>query len=243
MQRGDQKHKPYTLHVPTSFSMLDSHINSNTSGSFPSTSLFVNFEYLLQQVMTANPQGGAQIFPWMMWYVWKSRNEKCFNAKDISPLDTIQLARQEAEMWRIAQIGEKLDETADDRQTDQHSRTRVMHVADKRFRCQVDGSWSDKDDWMGMGFVLTEGEVAILQRQKCAPRTQALINAEASGLIWAMQEIQERGFDGVNFGSDCQQLIKLIRREDEWPGLAPYLDDIKFLSTCFHDVEFFLCIP
>ena len=58
-------------------------------GSFPSTSLFVNFEYLLQQVTTANPQGDAQIFPWLMWYVWKGRNEKCFNAKDISPLDTI----------------------------------------------------------------------------------------------------------------------------------------------------------
>ena len=152
-------------------------------GSFPSTFLFVNFEYLLQQVLTANPQGEAQIFPWLMWYVWKARNNKCFNAKDISPLDTIQLARQEAETWRIAQIGEKLDETADDRQTDQQSRTRVTYVADKRFRCQVDSSWSDKDDWMGMGFVRTEGEVVILQGQKCAPRTQAPINAEASGLI------------------------------------------------------------
>ena len=30
----------------------------------------------------------------------------------------------------------------------------------------------------------------------------------------------------------------LIQREDEWPALAPDLDDIKFLSTCFHDVEF-----
>ena len=91
---------------------------------------------------------------------------------------------------------------------------------------------------MGMGFVLTEGEVVILQGQKCAPRTQAPINAEASGLIWAMQETRDRGFDGVNFGSDCQQLINLIRREEEWPALAPDLDDLKFLSTCFHDVDF-----
>ncbi|KAF2560397.1 hypothetical protein F2Q70_00014925 [Brassica cretica] len=64
------------------------------------------------------------------------------------------------------------------------------------------------------------------------------INAEASGLIWAMQEIRDRGFDGVNFGSDCEQLINLIQREDEWPALAPDLDDIKFLSTCFYDVDF-----
>lgn len=78
----------------------------SSPGVFPCSSLFANFEYLLAQVTTENQNAlDFSIFPWLLWYVWKARNDKCFNAKDISPLDTLQLARQEGETWKKAQLG------------------------------------------------------------------------------------------------------------------------------------------
>ncbi|KAF2549017.1 hypothetical protein F2Q70_00020962 [Brassica cretica] len=59
---------------------------------------------------TENRVNGFSMFPWLIWYVWKARNEKCFNGKDISPLDTLQLASQEAETWKVAQFGEAMEE-------------------------------------------------------------------------------------------------------------------------------------
>lgn len=42
--------------------------------------------------------------PWILWYLWKTRNDKVFNGKDVSPQDTLQIATSEAEVWKQAQI-------------------------------------------------------------------------------------------------------------------------------------------
>lgn len=89
-----------------------------------------------------------------------------------------------------------------------------------------------------MGFVLHEGNRAILQGQKCLPQAQTPIMAEAEGLVWAMKEVRYRGFDGIKLSSDFQQLINLITRNEDWPALAPELDDIKLLTSLFHDASF-----
>lgn len=173
------------------------------------------------------------MFPWLMWYVWKARNEKCFNGKNISPLDTLQLARQEAETWRVAQAVDKLILIDEDQSA---ARARPEHTAQsKRFLCQVDASWVEKEDWMGMGFVLLEENVVILQGESCAPTTQSPLHAEAEGLSWALREVYDRGFDGINFTSDCQQLVNLFNRNEDWPALAPELDDIKLHFKRFQE--------
>ncbi|KAL0738032.1 hypothetical protein Bca4012_014242 [Brassica carinata] len=67
--------------------------------------------------------------------------------------------------------------------------------------------------WMGMSFVLLEANEVILQGQKCVPRAQSPIHSE--GLLWAMKEVRDRGFDDIRFISDCQQLINLIFKDEE----------------------------
>lgn len=76
-------------------------------GQFPCTSIFVNVETLLKYSKECNDLGiSVAVFPWIMWYQWKARNNKCFNNQDTSPLDTLHLACQEAEAWKMAQMVE-----------------------------------------------------------------------------------------------------------------------------------------
>ncbi|KAL0734573.1 hypothetical protein Bca4012_010783 [Brassica carinata] len=42
-------------------------------------------------------------FPWIVWYIWEAHNEKVFKGKDISLIDTIQVAQKVAEIWKLAQ--------------------------------------------------------------------------------------------------------------------------------------------
>ena len=43
-------------------------------------------------------------FAWILWYIWKVRNNKVFSNLDIDPLDTIKLAETESTLWAETQI-------------------------------------------------------------------------------------------------------------------------------------------
>lgn len=118
----------------------------------------------------------------------------------------------------------------------QHPTPRAQAVREHRYTCQVDGSWAGNEAWMGVGFILLEANETILQGQRCARRAQSPLHAEAEGIIWAMQEARERGFDDIMFVSDCQQLINLACKEEEWPSIAAELDEIKLWRSKFNNV-------
>lgn len=205
-------------------------------GIFPCSSLFVNFDFLFHQISTNSSQSEVfSMFPWLLWYVWKARNEKCFNGKDISPVDTLQLANQEATAWKIAQLGEALEEP-EVAVTAQRNQTTEIPAADIGI-CQVDGSWSAKEVWMGLGFILMVNGEVILEGQKCCARAQSPLHAEAESLRWALEQLRDRGFYSVRFESDCQQLVNIIQKDEEWPSMAQELEDIKSASVPFRKLN------
>ena len=42
-------------------------------------------------------------FAWILWYIWKGRNNKVFSNIDIDPRDTLNLAEVESTLWAEAQ--------------------------------------------------------------------------------------------------------------------------------------------
>ena len=78
------------------------------------------------------------MFPWIVWYLWKARNDKCFNNKDTTAMDTLQLVCHEAEVWRIAQI---MPETIGEEEAHVGRHTEdATRVKAGRWRCQIDAS-------------------------------------------------------------------------------------------------------
>ena len=60
-------------------------------GRFPCTSLYANIDYLLLRIKEQGIHADVMdSIPWIIWYIWKARNEKIFTNKDVSPLETIQ---------------------------------------------------------------------------------------------------------------------------------------------------------
>ncbi|KAF3527763.1 hypothetical protein DY000_02039796 [Brassica cretica] len=162
-------------------------------------------------VATAERENDFSMFPWLIWYVWKARNEKCFNAKDISPLDTLQLAQQEAETWKVAQLGDEITEE-DEPSIQRHQSLPPSHTRTDRRRRKR--SFKDRFAIIGLSH----------------------LHAEAEGIIWAMKEARARGLDDINFVSDCQQLMNLVNRDEVWPALTTELNEIKYLLSKFQSV-------
>ena len=212
---------------------------ATSPGYFPSNSIYANFDYLLFRAKSLGVLSQQmEAFPWIMWYIWKARNEKVFNNKDISPLDTIQLAIKEAESWRIAQIAAEIVEIGEENLPSVDNRSQQVSVtervaASERWKCQVDASWIDDKEATGLGFSLLDENRPILFGARGDISSASPLHAEAEGIIWALQELLKIGRSEIHVLSDCEQLVKIIHTDTEWPALAPELDEIKALSNEF----------
>lgn len=167
--------------------------------------------------------------PWLIWYIWKACNEKCFNAKDVSPVDTLHIASREAEAWRIAQIVEEIDAAGPTEEP--ASQAVELQPPVCKWRCQVDASWKEKEEGAGLGFILLEDNHVKLVGLKKGPLVASPLHAEAESLSWAMRETRKLGICEARFESDCQQLVRHINTPQEWPALGPELDEIDFLCS------------
>ncbi|KAG5414674.1 hypothetical protein IGI04_002241 [Brassica rapa subsp. trilocularis] len=85
--------------------------------------------------------------------------------------------------------------------------------AQARWRCQVDASWINERDITGIGFVLMDVDFPMLYGARTNICTKSPLQAEAE---------------------DCEQLVKLIQKKEDWPALA--LEEIQALSKEFSEI-------
>ncbi|XP_013594493.1 PREDICTED: uncharacterized protein LOC106302551 [Brassica oleracea var. oleracea] len=65
-------------------------------GEFPSSSIYGNFDFVLNRIHKRHSTKECKArIPWILWFLWKARNEKVFSNKDISPLEVLQSAVSE----------------------------------------------------------------------------------------------------------------------------------------------------
>ena len=201
--------------------------------AYPCSALFTNIDHLLWRAKEQGvPKETLEPFPWVLWYIWKGRNNKLLNGVDPSPLDTLQLALAEANSWKVAQIIPPIeDETIPEGLEEESAPSLWQEMTG--FRCQVDASWVHEGQKSGMGFILRDGEKKILVGMKNCPNLTSPLQAEAEGLSWAMKKMLEEGHVSVHFETDCAQLIKLIQSLEEWPAMAVTIEDILIISIGF----------
>ena len=71
---------------------------------FDLISHYANFHLLL--LMMKNESISEEVrncIPWIVWYLWKYRNEIIFEGKQVSAIDLVVKIKEEAEFWLMAQ--------------------------------------------------------------------------------------------------------------------------------------------
>ena len=202
-------------------------------GLFPCNALFTNFDHLLWRAENLGvSKETLNVFPWLLWYIWKGRNEKLFNGVEISPLDTLQLALSEAKSWQVAQIIPSVEEGAVPEAQESTGSAEPSQIR-TGIRCQVDASWVHEGSRSGVGFALWEGANRNLIGLKNCRQSASPLHAEADGLMWAMKTLWDQGYRAMHFETDCAQLLKLIQNVEEWPSMVHEMEDIRIHSRKF----------
>ncbi|KAF3595766.1 hypothetical protein DY000_02020923 [Brassica cretica] len=157
----------------------------------------------------AIPDTISATIPWVLSYIWKARNDKIFNGKEISPLETIQIVRAEAESWRVAHIIEQpLEEVTVEVRPDPPPQPPGPI-------CSIDASWHKEDTFFGGGMVLTNEDGMTTFGSFTSNRVLTPLHAEFQTLLWAMKSSIQLDHSSMTFETDGLQLVNLLEEDEE----------------------------
>ncbi|KAG7578757.1 Ribonuclease H-like superfamily [Arabidopsis thaliana x Arabidopsis arenosa] len=193
-------------------------------GTFPTDSIFANLDHLFWRIPS---EFDSIAFPWIIWYIWKARNEKLFENVDNDPLEVLRLAEREAQLWHSAQV-ELHTETQASVEFPNRPQTRGVSLDSDftGYRCFVDGSWKDSDKFSGIGWFCTpsNGEPSTMGAANLR-RSLSPLHAEFEALLWAMKCMIGADNQEVAFLTDCSDLVKIVSSPTEWPAFSVYLEE------------------
>ncbi|XP_010424319.1 PREDICTED: uncharacterized protein LOC104709393 [Camelina sativa] len=194
--------------------------------SFPTDSVYANVDHFLGQ---QNPGAHVVAFPWLMWYIWKSRNARVFEDIVEKPEDIVRVAEGEATGWQQAQVEDDVDIS--------HpipvglsglAGTTSLPPVFSGYRCFIDGSWKAGDQFAGAGWCCTSLQVVSpLMGARNFLRSLSPLHAEAEAFLWAMRCMICHDFRDVDFYTNCSDLVKMVSSPSDWPAFTTYLEDIK----------------
>ncbi|KAF3553646.1 hypothetical protein F2Q69_00012105 [Brassica cretica] len=101
----------------------------------------------------------------------------------------------------------------------------------------LDGSWTDSDRFSGCGWVwMDSGENIQLMGTQSFTRCESALHSEVEALRWPMENMLQHSLC-QSFGTDCEELIAMIKEPHEWPSFASELEKIETLQICFPDFK------
>ena len=140
---------------------------------FPSGSHFTNIDYLFwRKNDVEDTELDKDSYPWIMWYIWKARNDKLFRRIDIDPLETVRHAESECHAWFRA--NQRLEE---------EERIQNLERPPISERCMIDGSWTHDAFFSGYGWTWTNSRgVTQLLRARNQRRRISSLHSELKAL-------------------------------------------------------------
>ena len=126
-------------------------------------------------------------FAWILWYIWKGRNNKVFSNIDIDPRDTLKLVEMEFLLWTEAHVS-LAQRVSQNIEVEATNLPIILGIW-----CFTDESWKDEKIFSGQGWYITlEGFDGLIGARNIRASLSPL-HAEVEALIWTMECIRNLG--------------------------------------------------
>ncbi|KAL9813407.1 putative ribonuclease H domain, reverse transcriptase zinc-binding domain-containing protein [Arabidopsis thaliana] len=176
------------------------------------------------------------VAPWILWRLWKNRNDLVFKGKQFDAPDVIRRAIEDEEEWRLSMqrsfIPKHIEKT-------EPPAVKWKQPPHGWVKCNSDGTWTADRSTSSIGWVLRNSEKNVLWiGVRAIPRVQSALVAEAEALRWAVLSLSRFSYRKVIFESDSQQLVSLLVDNGDRPALDLIIQDIKHLLQHFEETKF-----
>ncbi|XP_010424733.1 PREDICTED: uncharacterized protein LOC104709889 [Camelina sativa] len=190
------------------------------------------------QSLTLPPVGLsiAPLYPWIMWYLWKSRNLLIFENKIWSEIKVVQKAILEARSWQQAALIQPKKQT-------KRKLVEAVSIHPEACVCFSDAAWNATTKVCGLGWTINNFTSGLIQQGSTSqPFVSSSLVAEALALKTVIMAALAMGVVRLVCNSDCQDLIGLINSGGQTTELDGILDNIQFLSLKFMSI-FYCYVP
>lgn len=188
----------------------------------------------LHRVMTVakqHPQAAESecLGPWILWRLWKNRNELSIKGVEFDAVETVQKAKEDMLEWQGRMRG---DNTVEKQQPIPNANTTNRWKPPPRgwVKCNVDGSWSQNRNHCGIGWVLRNeiGNVLWSGARKLH-MLGSVLETEVEALRWSIQMVTSLNYEHIIFETDSKQVIDIVSNVNEWPNFRALSQDIQFM--------------
>ena len=108
-------------------------------------SIYANMDYLFwRKNNIVEPELDMDPYFWIIWYIWKARNDKLFRKIDRDPLELVRYAESECQAWLNA--NEMVPAVLQDHKIDE------LQVISLDNIYKLDGSWTSTSQFSGCGW-------------------------------------------------------------------------------------------
>ena len=174
---------------------------------------------------------------WLIWRIWKARNNAVFNKFRESPSNTVLSAKAETQDWLNATQSQK-KATPHTRQTTENN-TKWRNPPATYVKCNFDAGFDVQNlETTGGWIIRIQCGTPISWGSMKLVHTSNPLEAEIKALLAALQQTWIRGYTQVLMEGDCQTLINLVNGSSSHSSLANHLEDIRFWANKFASIEF-----
>ncbi|KAF8109190.1 hypothetical protein N665_0101s0020 [Sinapis alba] len=143
---------------------------------FPLPSIYANIDSLFWRGNIMDGElSDRDHYPWLIWYIWKTRNDKLFRRIDTNPMELVHFVESECQAWFNA--NERSAYTPQQHSVEDSEAISLDNI------CMVDGSWTSDAHFNGCGWVWKDntGKTQVLGMRNLRCRETA-IHSEVESL-------------------------------------------------------------
>ena len=205
---------------------------------FEEESMFGSLNYLLK--LKNSKRGEVKVirtWPWLLWGIWKSRNELIFKGRRWSPEEIKEKAVNEADEWFLVQEVEE--------ETNKRSVNEVVSIKRKWspprkdwLMCNVGFDWVKQTKLMGVAWVVRNHRgVVLMHSRRAFSNVRSLDEARLVSILWAVESMTSLHYNKVVFTGDYKEIFIAAQKPLHWHALRYHVVELNQLLRRMSDYQ------
>lgn len=167
-----------------------------------------------------------RVWPWVLWSIWKSRNDFLFKGRRWEPEEIQEKAKLDAEEWFLAQEVEE-DSVKKVTQIERTAKRRWKLPAQGWLTCNIGLEWMRNSMSLGVAWVVRNHRgVVLLHSRRTFNNIMSLEEARFESLLWAVESMTSLRYNRIVFSGEFKELFLAVHKPHHWTAMGFQVEEV-----------------